>query len=79
MTATKSSKPGRTGCVVIAAEKCKACELCAHFCPQNNLGPAEETNARGFHPMRMLDDEGCTGCGICALMCPDACIRVYRR
>jgi len=76
---SKTSKSAGIGYVVIDEEKCKACGLCVHFCPQKNLALSESINARGFHPARMMDEDGCTACTHCALMCPDVCIKVFRR
>jgi 2-oxoglutarate ferredoxin oxidoreductase subunit delta len=67
------------GYIIIDADKCKACGLCVHFCPKKNLGFSETANRRGFHPVRMEDDQACTGCGECAVMCPEICIQVFRR
>ena len=67
------------GYIEINKERCKACELCINFCNQNNLCLSEEINARGFHPVRLIDKDNCTACGNCALMCPDMCITVFRK
>ena len=77
MTAAKS--PRAKGYIVVEESKCKACELCIHFCPQKNLALAATINNRGFHPAKMTDEDKCTACGICALMCPDACIKIFRK
>ncbi len=79
MAVTKATGAGGKGYIVVEEEKCKACELCAHFCPQDNLGLGEAINSRGFHPVRMLADDKCTACAYCALMCPEVCIKVFRR
>ncbi|NIM04037.1 MAG: 4Fe-4S dicluster domain-containing protein [Armatimonadetes bacterium] len=79
MATAQTPKSAGKGHIIIDVEKCKACELCIHFCPQENLALSESINARGFHPVRMLDEEKCNGCGNCALMCPDVCIRVFRK
>jgi 2-oxoglutarate ferredoxin oxidoreductase subunit delta len=75
----KVNSPAKGGHIIIDAEKCKSCELCIHFCGQKNLALSDATNARGFHPAKLLEANNCTGCGNCALMCPEVCIRVYRR
>ena len=64
--------------VVIAIERCKACELCAHYCPQECLAPGEELNASGYFAMACKKPEGCKGCAICADMCPDMAIEVWK-
>lgn len=67
------------GRVIFHAERCKACELCVHFCPQGILGLEKNSiNAMGYHPVTISDMEKCTGCGLCALMCPDLVIEVER-
>lgn len=65
--------------VVFAEERCKACELCIHFCPQKIIRLARDRmNPSGYHPAEVLEQERCTSCRICALMCPDVVIEVYR-
>jgi len=64
--------------IIIDPEKCKACELCAHFCPQGLIQLGKRMNSRGFHPAALRDKRKCTGCAQCATMCPDVAITVYR-
>ena len=60
-------------------EKCKGCELCVHFCPKKILAiDAGVTNAKGYHPACITDQESCIGCATCGLMCPDCCITVFK-
>lgn len=60
-------------------DRCKACELCIHFCPKNILGLDKSViNALGYHPVTAINPESCTGCGTCALICPDLVIEVER-
>ncbi|MBI3359958.1 MAG: 4Fe-4S binding protein [Chloroflexi bacterium] len=68
------------GRVVIDEVRCKGCALCTTACPPGVLTMAnDQLNARGYHPVRLVDPEGhCSGCGLCAVICPDACITVYR-
>lgn len=74
-----SHKTATRALVLIRAERCKACGWCVRHCPRGLLRPADSVNARGFHPVELVDPEGCTGCGQCAMVCPDVCIEVYRR
>lgn len=64
------------GTVVIAAERCKGCELCIPACPPRVLSMSADVNRLGYrYP---LLDEGCTGCTACELVCPDFVFEVYR-
>jgi|UniRef100_A0A7C5AN89 2-oxoglutarate ferredoxin oxidoreductase subunit delta len=49
---------------------CKACGLCAAFCPRECLSRDEEGHPVVTHPER------CTGCGWCEIHCPDFAISV---
>ncbi|MEN6452578.1 MAG: ferredoxin family protein [Thermoguttaceae bacterium] len=64
--------------IEIAAELCKACELCIAVCPKNCIEQSDTLNRYGVYPMRMRADAECTGCTLCATMCPDTAIEVYR-
>jgi 2-oxoglutarate ferredoxin oxidoreductase subunit delta len=73
------------GRVLVDAQRCKGCGLCVAACPQAVLVLSEAVNAKGYHPVALLDeallDEAprhCTGCAVCALVCPDVAITVYR-
>jgi 2-oxoglutarate ferredoxin oxidoreductase subunit delta len=52
---------------------CKACGICAAFCPRECIGRDEE--GAPF----VIDAERCTGCGWCELHCPDFAISVRPR
>ena len=64
--------------VIIHKERCKCCQLCIAFCPKKIIITTNETNAAGYHFVRVSDDGKCTGCAICARMCPDVAIEVYK-
>jgi 2-oxoglutarate ferredoxin oxidoreductase subunit delta len=64
------------GTVVIAAERCKGCELCIPACPPDVLRMSGQRNSIGADVPELLP--GCTGCGACLLVCPDFCFEVYR-
>jgi 2-oxoglutarate ferredoxin oxidoreductase subunit delta len=36
-------------------------------------------NAKGYHPVRLMNPDDCTGCTICAIICPDVVFTVYRK
>jgi 2-oxoglutarate ferredoxin oxidoreductase subunit delta len=46
-------------------ERCKACGICAHFCPEGALETAED----GYP--RLADPEVCSSCRLCEKICPD--------
>ncbi len=64
--------------IEIAAELCKACEICISVCPKNCIEQHDTLNQYGVYPMRMREAAECTGCALCAIMCPDTAIEVYR-
>lgn len=66
------------GRIVINEERCKGCELCAHFCPKCQIQMSEGFNSKGLHPASFNDRGECNGCAVCAVMCPDVAIEVYR-
>ncbi len=50
---------------------CKACNICADFCPEEVL------ELRGL-AITVRDLEACTGCKMCELICPDFAIKVHK-
>ncbi len=65
--------------VTIDQTVCKGCELCAAVCPQHILALSKDKlNAKGYHPMEVIEPEKCIGCAFCAIMCPDCAIVVER-
>jgi len=64
--------------IEIAAELCKACELCISVCPNECIEQSDTLNRYGVFPMRMRADARCTACTLCATICPDTAIEVYR-
>jgi 2-oxoglutarate ferredoxin oxidoreductase subunit delta len=71
---TKAVQSG--GTVVIAADRCKGCELCIPACPPRVLSMSSEKNVLGYYFPILTD--GCTGCTACHLVCPDFVFEVYR-
>jgi 2-oxoglutarate ferredoxin oxidoreductase subunit delta len=67
----------RKGRVEVDVNRCKACGLCAEFCPTHCFEPGKALNPLGYVPMRFRADSDCTGCGNCALMCPDMALKVW--
>ncbi len=64
--------------VVIAADRCKGCELCVAACPKGSLALDTSTvNRLGYHPVALVDPESCTSCAFCARVCPDAVFTIY--
>lgn len=51
---------------------CKACGICAAFCPKSVIERDEEGKPVFAHK------ENCIGCGMCELRCPDYAIRMRR-
>lgn len=69
--------PPKRGKAVIDPARCKACGLCAHFCPKGCFAPALELNALGCIPYRFVEGSHCIACGTCSWVCPDLAVHVY--
>ncbi|MCK9471971.1 MAG: 4Fe-4S binding protein [Bacilli bacterium] len=67
------------GRLIFDHDKCKACELCVHYCPTKILElDANNINKKGYNVVNVIDQEKCIACGFCALMCPDSVITVFK-
>lgn len=65
--------------LTIREEACKGCSLCVDTCPKHLLQlHKEKLNAKGYHPIGIVDIEACIGCASCARMCPDVVFTVER-
>jgi 2-oxoglutarate ferredoxin oxidoreductase subunit delta len=69
-SAVEPEKPRKHYDIDIYRAWCKACGICAAFCPRECLSLDEEGN-----PV-VTRSERCTGCGWCELHCPDFAISV---
>lgn len=68
------SKP--QGQVYIIVERCKGCELCIEFCPQEVLQASTDLNAKGYHYPEIAPgkETACVHCDFCTLVCPEFAI-----
>ena len=64
------------GVLYILTERCKGCNFCIEFCPQDVLVVSEEFNSKGYHPPMVINDAACVSCGLCELICPE--FAIYR-
>ena len=64
--------------IVIDQERCKGCELCIVYCPENLIRLGQDFNKAGYHPAIFIENAECNGCGFCYLVCPEVAIEVYR-
>jgi 2-oxoglutarate ferredoxin oxidoreductase subunit delta len=64
------------GTVVMAAERCKGCEICVAACPPGVLEMSDQVNSLGYLLPVLLP--GCTACSACARVCPDLVFEVYK-
>jgi Fe-S-cluster-containing hydrogenase component 2 len=69
--------PPKRGKAEIDPARCKACGLCAFYCPKGCFAPASKLNALGCIPYRFVEGSHCTACGTCGWVCPDLAIRIY--
>ena len=66
------------GEIKIDRERCKGCELCVHFCPNDCIIMEDGFNRRGYRPSSFINIDKCSGCAMCARVCPDIAIEVWR-
>ncbi|MFC1966578.1 ferredoxin family protein [Chloroflexota bacterium] len=67
-----------SGHIEIDQERCKGCQLCIAFCPNESIHTAQKLNSAGYQATVFNGSSNCTGCAICALVCPEVAIEVYR-
>lgn len=64
------------GQVYLIPERCKGCELCVEFCPEDVLYTSDLTNAKGYHYPEVAagKEDSCVHCEFCSLVCPEFAI-----
>ena len=72
----KDNRRSKSSQVNVIAERCKGCGFCIEFCPQHILHESTEINSKGYHTIRVDNNDKCTGCDICSMICPDFAISV---
>ena len=68
--------PRTRGAVEIDPGKCKGCELCVAYCPEETLAMSGHMSPKGY-VLPFMAKDNCTGCQQCARVCPDVAITVY--
>ena len=64
------------GQVNLIPERCKECNICIQFCPQQMLQVSRKTNSKGYHYPEVIPEkrESCVHCQFCSLVCPEFAI-----
>ncbi|MHA1223143.1 MAG: 4Fe-4S dicluster domain-containing protein [Candidatus Heimdallarchaeaceae archaeon] len=65
--------------IFIIKERCKECEWCITFCPEQILEKSHEINRKGYHPPKLKEGstfDDCAECHFCELICPEFAIFV---
>lgn len=64
------------GNVHLIVDRCKGCELCIHFCPQQVLEVSGGMNAKGYHYPAIAPgkENACVNCEFCTLICSEFAI-----
>ena len=64
------------GQIFVIPERCKGCEICIRFCPQQVLQVSQNTNTKGYHFPEVVTgkESDCVNCEFCTLVCPEFAI-----
>lgn len=64
------------GQVYLIPDRCKGCELCVHFCPEDVLETSANRNAKGYHYPAIAagKENACVHCGFCTIICSEFAI-----
>jgi 2-oxoglutarate ferredoxin oxidoreductase subunit delta len=64
------------GRVYVIPERCKECNYCWTFCPQEVLELSNVVNSFGYkHPkVKQGKENDCVNCGMCTWICPEFAI-----
>ena len=68
-----------TGDIIVIKDRCKGCNFCIEFCPNNVLEISTEFNIKGYHPPQVVNIDRCAFDGLCERICPDSAIIVVRK
>jgi 2-oxoglutarate ferredoxin oxidoreductase subunit delta len=62
--------------IYVIPDRCKECNFCWTFCPNEVLELTDETNANGYrHPrVKPGKENDCVDCRMCAWICPEFAI-----
>jgi 2-oxoglutarate ferredoxin oxidoreductase subunit delta len=58
----------------IIKDRCKGCNFCIEFCPNQVLKEASEFNKKGYHPPMVTKTGECVNCNLCEIICPEFAI-----
>lgn len=66
------------GRIFVIPERCKECNYCWTFCPEEVLELSDEVNTNGYrHPkVKAGKENDCVNCGMCEGICPEFAIFV---
>ncbi len=62
------------GKVNILAYRCKGCDYCIEFCPNDVLERSAEFNEKGYYPPVVKEEGKCVNCNFCETICPEFAI-----
>ncbi len=62
------------GQVLVIPARCKECNYCWNYCPEDVLIMSDKVNVKGYHYPTVDATKTCVLCGFCQEICPDFAI-----
>ncbi|HNB54543.1 MAG TPA: hydrogenase iron-sulfur subunit, partial [Anaerolineales bacterium] len=65
--------------IVVDADRCTGCTLCASDCPYKAISMVERTDGHKHKYLAVIDPQMCVSCGVCVGSCPPLALSLHGR